>query len=323
MSPSAVATSTISAAKGMLHLLGFRYAEHKLEAPKPVAEVLGVNVDCLRVSSNGQVQYVMKENRRKEVLESIEEILRSKSLVPFDLPSILGRVQFADGQLTGRTGRLAMADIREVGLRSKEQLKLDDDTLKALESLKPRSICNAPKTFSLRCDEQPILVYTDGSYEHAEGEEKAMICGVLIHRDEPCRVFGNHVPKPLLTKWHKAGKEHVIGQVDLYAIVIARTLWKDVMRDKRVIMFVDNWAVLDCYIPGTAKERTWRELLLKIEEVDFEHPSYVWAARVPSESNIAHPPSRGSLAPLKFLGNLMVDEPECPMVREKLQSCIS
>eukprot|EP00435_Cladocopium_sp_Y103_P058987 s612_g21.t1 len=323
MTPSGIAVSTLSAAKGMLHILGFKYAEHKLEAPKKSAEVLGVNVDCSKVHTLGELRYVMKESRRLEILECLENILKEKALIPFHLPSILGRVRFADGQLTGRAGKLAMADIREIGLVSKERVMLEPDTLNAIEFLKMRFMDNTPRTMSLKCDDRPVLLYTDGSFEPSDGGDKAMIGGVLICDDLPCKVFGNHVPTELLDRWHAAGKEHLIGQIEMYAVVVARLLWKHVLQGRKVILFIDNWAVLDCYIPGTSRERTWRELLLCIEDVDFKHPCYTWATRVPSESNVADPPSRGSLKPLEFLGKLTVEKPMCPVLGTVLQSCIS
>eukprot|EP00435_Cladocopium_sp_Y103_P002996 s345_g1.t1 len=128
-----------------------------------IGVVLGVNVDCSSVCDLGELRYVMKESRRLEILECIENILKDKSLIPFNLPSILGRVQFADGQLTGRAGRLAMADIREVGLTSKERVMLEKDTLDALEFLKMRFMDNTPKTMSLRCDDLFYFMLMDPS----------------------------------------------------------------------------------------------------------------------------------------------------------------
>ena len=57
---------------------------------------------------------------------------------------------------------------------------------------------------------------------------------------------------------------------------------------------------LDCYIPGTSKERSWRELLLGIEEIDMKHPCYTWATRVPLESNVADPPAEATLSLQSF-----------------------
>ena len=95
------------------------------------------------------------------------------------------------------------------------------------------------------------------------------------------------------------------------------------LHNRKVILFIDNWAVLDCYIPGTSKERTWRQLLLAIEDTDYDFPCYAWATRVPSESNVADPPSRGTLEPLSFLGPMVIDNPECPCVQRLLQSCLT
>eukprot|EP00435_Cladocopium_sp_Y103_P004644 s2855_g1.t1 len=214
MTPSSISTSTVSAAKSMMHILGFKYAEHKLETPKESAEILGVNVDCSGVRSLGEVKYIMKESRRVELLECLENILKEKAIVPFDLPSILGRVQFADGQLTGRAGKLAMAD----------------DTLRAVEFLRKRFLDNEPRKMSLKCDDHPILLFTDGSFEPGGDEESALIGGVLLCEGMQCRVFGSHVPPELLEKWHAAGKEHLIGQVEMYAVAVARALWKQVLQ---------------------------------------------------------------------------------------------
>lgn len=80
------------------------------------AEILGVMVECNEVDS-GKLIYSMKESRRLEALKAIDVILESGKVTPILLPSVLGRLQFADGQLAGRAGKLAMADIRALGLQ--------------------------------------------------------------------------------------------------------------------------------------------------------------------------------------------------------------
>ena len=58
--------------------------------------------------------------------------------------------------------------------------------------------------------------------------------------------------------------------------------------------------MLDCYIPGSARQKTWREILLCVERIDHRFPSQIWAARVPSESNVADAPSRGTIGAHQF-----------------------
>eukprot|EP00435_Cladocopium_sp_Y103_P070955 s1184_g36.t1 len=322
LSPSGIAASTLSSAKGMLKLLGFRFAENKLEPFAEQAEVLGVVVDC-RLVGDAKLVYAMKESRRVEALKAIDEILCDGWVTPVLLPSVLGRLQFADGQLAGRAGKLGMADIRALGLHSKQKVPIDDAARRALEMLRNRFADNVPKTVYLISSADPVLVFTDGSFESEGDVETAMVGGVLLDGDGPARTFGCHVPSDMLQRWHADGKEHLIGQVEMYGVAVARSVWKRQLHNRRTILFIDNWPVLDCYIPGTARQKSWREILLSIEEIDMLYPSQVWATRVPSESNVADPPSRGTIEPLKFLGRIELDEAFCPITKVKLDSCLS
>ena len=74
-------------------------------------------IDCEKFL-DAKLTFRMKESRRTDLLKAINEVLDSRQVIPRELPSFLGRIQFAEGQLMGRTGKLAMADIREVGLTS-------------------------------------------------------------------------------------------------------------------------------------------------------------------------------------------------------------
>ena len=316
MSPRELLASTLAAAKALFKLLGFEISVDKLKPFEDTAEVLGVVIDCEKFL-DAKLTFRMKESRRTDLLKAINEVLDSRQVIPRELPSFLGRIQFAEGQLMGRTGKLAMADIREVGLTSAETVKLDPDQLSAFELLQERFATNRPKVVALIADENPILVYTDGSSE----DEISRIGGVLIDGLKPARVFGARVPPELIDLWHRAGKKHVIGQVEMYALVVARRTWKTHLHERRVIFFIDNWAVLDSYIPGTSKESTWRALLYFIEKDDLEKPCYAWATRVPSESNVADPPSRGTLEGLEFLRPLHKDRAWCPILQTQLQEC--
>ena len=124
----------------------------------------------------GKIKFRMKDSRRTELIEALQKILKDGKIVPKELPSFLGRVQFADGQLMGRAGKLAMADIREIGLTSQETVTLDDDRMKAFALLLKRFNDNISKTVTLKSDEVPILVLTDGSSETSG----SMIGGVMI-----------------------------------------------------------------------------------------------------------------------------------------------
>ena len=87
-------------------------------------------------------------------------------------------------------------------------------------------------------------------------------------------------------------------------------------------MFVDNWPALDVLVKGTSFQRRWRELLLLLEDPD-EDSFLLWVARVPSKSNVADHPSRGSVKELSFLRPFRCVKPKCPVTNVSLNSLIA
>ena len=79
----------------------------------------------------------------------------------------------------------------------------------------------------------------------------------------------------------------MIGQTELYAVVIARLVWANYIDKQRCIFFIDHGGVMSACIKGNAKDLSWRVLLLKMEEHDELAPVIGWFTRVPSSSNTA------------------------------------
>jgi hypothetical protein len=71
--------------------------------------------------------------------------------------------------------------------------------------------------------------------------------------------------------------------------------WKDIISQQRVLLFIDNYGAQDCLVKGSASVDTWRQLLLKLGEIDDSLFANMWVTRVASSSNPADFPSRGSL----------------------------
>ena len=311
VSPSAIATSSMSSAKGLLHVLGISFSETKLKPFDRQGEVLGLVVDTGDFGK-GKIHYKMKETRRVDILEELKTIMDEQKVTPAKLPSSSGRMQFAEG------GKLAMADLREFVSGSTSVVSLEPSGLEAVAVLAKRFEKNTNRILSLLPEGKPVLVYTDGSFE----DERGAIGGVILAEGVRPQVFGCDVPKILLDEWHEQGKEHLIGLVELYAVVVARMVWRDMLAGRRCIFFIDNWGVLDSVIPGTSRDKSWRTLLLELERIDFSSPTWIWACRVPSESNISDAPSRGHLNGLEFLGKIDVVTPICPLLKIPLHSVV-
>ena len=112
----------------------------------------------------------------------------------------------------------------------------------------------------------------------------------------------------------------MIGQTELYAVVVARVLWTEFLSGSRRFFFIDHTGVLSASINGSSTDRSWRELLLHLEAADEADPCLPWFHRVPSENNVADPPSRGRWDDLSFLHPYKVDKPTCFLTGQPLES---
>lgn len=101
--------STKSSVECLFQLLGFRFAHDKHAPFTEQSEMLGIILDT---SNKGYVVIDNKETRKMELADEIRKILESGSMDVDTVPSVLGRrVQFVEMRISGRQGKLALADI--------------------------------------------------------------------------------------------------------------------------------------------------------------------------------------------------------------------
>ena len=145
-------SSTMTAALSLFDILGFQYSKDKLQPFKDKTEMLGVELDLSEVKA-GTIKVRNKASRSSELCEVLERILKQKKVVVKELPTTLGKLQFAEGQLWGRSGRLALSELRRHEKSGDKEAMLDNRSLDAslllfekLRDGKPRTIGISPKT---------------------------------------------------------------------------------------------------------------------------------------------------------------------------------
>ena len=313
-------SATLACAKGLMSLFGFVYSEEKLAPFGYDAEILGVVVD-LKDAAAGKVTVSNKPSRVDQLKDALDGILDVGVIVPNKLP-VLGKLQYADSHVWGRAGRLALADLREVGHTSPSLVELDKTQIAAFGVLRHRLCSGKPKAFLTDDVTKPALLFTDGALEYDCDKPVATVGAVYLGIDGTVEVFGAQVPHAVLETWREDGKTHVIGLVELYACVVSLVHWKRKFQQRRIMMFVDNWPALDVIVKGTSFQRQWRELLLLLEDPD-EDSFLLWVARVPSKSNVADHPSRGSVTELSFLRPFRCVVPKCPVTNALLKNLLA
>jgi hypothetical protein len=88
----------------------------------------------------------------------------------------------------------------------------------------------------------------------------------------------------------------------------------------RFHLFIDNYGAQDSLVKGSASVLQWRKLLMILEEMDDELFSCLWVTRVPSHSNPADHPSRGSIKEIAYLQPMTRCEPWCPIICKALET---
>ena len=209
--------STLSTALGIFELLGFKYNAEKLEPFKKVATMLGVELD-LCGAAEGIIKVQNKPSRVEEVTGCLKGILDQGFIDANQLPSYLGKLQFAEAQLWGRTGRLALADLREATLHKAGTFPVTLESERALTVLLNRFSSGRPRELKASEACKPYVLFTDGALEYDEFDNpKATIGGVLVGTTGSVACFGCNVPEHLVKLWQSDGRTHVIGLVELYA----------------------------------------------------------------------------------------------------------
>ena len=121
-------------------------------------------------------------------------------------------------------------------------------------------------------------------------------------------VFGAVVPTVLVNSWKtRDDQNQVIGQAELFPLLVSRLTWAKYLSGRRVIYFVDNesarLAMVKAYSPVCAS----LDLICKSLQWDYANDSHPWFARVPTASNISDSPSRMNVSSeLRKMGALVV-----------------
>ena len=196
-------SSCIAAAKTFLTLMGFEYASDKLEPFSQTCEVLGVRIDLTR-AEQGFIEVCNKPSRIQEVLHLLDGALGSHKLLPASVPTFVGKLQYADSQVWGRAGKIALGDLRVIGGSGRYPVSLSQEQVDALKVLRLRFTRGKPIRLSASEPSMPHVIFTDGALEAGN----ASIGGVFY---PACREMP--AEKGF---YHSIGNTNIFARVKLY-----------------------------------------------------------------------------------------------------------
>ena len=146
-----------------------------------------------------------------------------------------------------------------------------------LKDLKPRKVYLPNKS--------PYVLMTDASLERDKKKNviESFIGGMLF---TPTGNFHFRIAYSRIAHLFPGGDPN-INQLELFAVVVALTIWKDKLEGKFVISYIDNSAALYCAIKGRSPKCTMNAIAHVAQILLTQHSISVWFDWVASAYNLA------------------------------------
>ena len=289
-----LAQSSRSFMEFILQSLGWRFAAEgkKAEPHMPCFKVLGVLLDMTE-SSKGKAVVSNKPERIDDLVQVLVDILDKGYLTGSEAASLHGQLNFTQGQYYGcvlKPGMVFLQKILRNGWHSEYQQELATVVayiVSALRSCPPRVIKVTDET-------RPMLAFTDGAYEPCEGGAVASAGLVLVDGANSFRTVREvAVPSELIQHWSREGAKQLIVYLELWPILVFLSHYGSFLRNRRVVVFIDNNAVRDALIKGSSPICDIFCMLALCSHYVSSYSLCPWFTRVASESNPGDDPSRG------------------------------
>ena len=271
----------------ILQSLGWRFAAEgkKAEPHMPCFKVLGVLLDMTE-SSKGKVVVSNKPERINDLVQIMVDILDKGYLTGSEAASLHGQLNFTQGQYYGcvlKPGMVFLQKILRNGWHSEYQQELATVVayiVSALRNCPPRIIKVTDET-------RPMLAFTDGAYEPCAVASAGL---VLVDGANSFRTVREvSVPSELIRRWSREGAKQLIVYLELWPILVFLSHYGSFLRNRRVVVFIDNNAVRDASSPIC-------DIFCMLALCSHYVSSYSicpWFTRLASESNPGDDPSRG------------------------------
>eukprot|EP00435_Cladocopium_sp_Y103_P052490 s2135_g16.t1 len=287
-----LARSTELTASALFSLLGWDYATEgrKCMPFGKSCEALGV-IFNLESSGVGVCEITNTESRVHELETEIDRVVNLGYITQSEAQRLRGRMQFAESQLFGRTGRRCARALRDASCRNRTKL-LSHEVLalrlfvKLLKSGKPRTVCWDPKS--------PTVIFTDACYER---ESKDLVCGLAaVFMDDHTGkkfFFSCGLDEEQRRFLGEMNKKQIIFEAETFCAILAYLLWMKNFEKRKCFLYVDNEGTKFSMMKGSSENETVDVMCSIFCERETLIETSCWLARVPSYSNVADKPPRG------------------------------
>ena len=278
------------AALGLFKRLDWKVSADKMVPMSGKFLALGVVFDCCQAHL-GTLVIGNKDGRIDDICASLRDVIAGGTLGLKRLQKLRGKLGFATMQTHGRWPSLLLSSLSGV-LSEDECEPLSRSMFETLRWFLTFLPAMPSRSLQLTPSSKPLLLFTDGAFEGGHAS-----VGMVLLNPSLARAWwaGSVVPPSWLEYWKLHGVEHPICEIELLALICGLSLWSSDLERQRCLTFVDNNASLDAVIRNKSSSGPMRHLLCLLADLDSRVQWMSWYGRVPSHSNVADAPSRGTV----------------------------
>ena len=237
---------------------------------------LGVMINFPAIS-DGFITVSNKPSRMKEIGAMAAGFVERNARRPGEAATLRGKLLYAEQQCMGRCGAMATRALghRAQGVAGAQHL--DPHLRQALQWIINFASDRMPRLIKMRDERPPVPVFTDGACE--TGDDRVTSCGaVIFERGQQTETFGFRVPNNIADSWSSGSSKQVIGQAELYPVLVVKKCWAPRLAGRRVIFFIDNgsarFALIRMFSPVSAS----RDMLWQVAHDDMVSRAASWYA---------------------------------------------
>ena len=198
---------------------------------------------------------------------------------------------FAESQIFGRSAKLALKAIGAPAIRGLPCQPLTDDARFGLEWVLKRLVKAPPREIRARARvSETLLLFIDGACEPAADNWCSAVRQLWGRRG--LKFFGLRLPDEVTAVWSGGVKQNLVFEAEVLPYNLALSCWGGLLRDRHVLVFIDNDGARHSWIKGSADSRHARRMSHQgtLPESDLNTTPYI--CMVPTTSNLADGPSR-------------------------------
>ena len=238
-SPPQSARSTELSAAALFKLLGWIFAEEgrKCMPFDARCEALGVVFD-LAASVDGVCHVTNTESRVQEISPEINRLIEQGQVFQLEAQKLRGRMQFAESQIFGRTGRRCIAALREFACRRKSKLTEPETTF--LQLFVSQLKADIPRQV-LKEQAESVVLIADACFEKESRERICGLGGVLVDVQTGMRLFFScELDEEQRSLLGERSKKQIIFEAESLCAVLAYNLWPKFLEGRKCFLYVEN-----------------------------------------------------------------------------------